>query len=533
MEFAQGTQIQNGNYELLERAGKGGFGTVWKARNRLLEKIVALKFLEHGRTDRVRDMLRQEGRKLARVASFSGRARHIVYINHFFPGDETLPPFLELEWIEGGSLRERLRDPKSLSPQDVLSLAVQLLDGLICAHEVGIIHCDIKPSNILYSGDEGLYKITDFGLSKNLGNLSEDRVAGGTLPYMSPEQFDGGSELTPATDIYSLGCLLYECCERAVPFSGDNNWNEYKRKHRTEKVPPMLNRAVPERLRENILKCLEKEAAARPNGHQLREELSALLGDIQDFRSGQPARHGGLRQLVRLTPRPGEPPVILHKPTGLRFLFPEKGLDVTGRDRGGSLFPERLPTNRDYLLMLREPAFRSWYPSMIAPGAHDGGYLENWFRDQPQSGSENEPLTSLPYQAARDFANWLGARLPHTEDLTLLFSDRDSPLVRSILGLIRRNDLPFLYFWCRDADSGQTEREAVMYRFPDDGPLYPLLSTARRPAHYCFPHYTFLPAIPVGFINDIPVEKSDGEAESEPSHEPPSDVTATYVETRD
>lgn len=508
MEFAPGTLLQNGNYKLSQRAGKGGFGAVWKAQNLLLEKTVALKFLEHGKADQLRDMLRQEGRKLARIASFSGRARHIVYINHFFPGDDQLPPFLELEWIEGGNLHQRLKDPQSLSVHDILTLAVQLLDGLLCAHEVGIIHCDIKPSNILYSKAENLYKITDFGLAKNLGNLKEDRVAGGTLPYMSPEQFDPDKELSAASDIYSFGCMLFECSERSVPFNG-SGWSDYRNLHQNSEAPKMLNRAIPEKLRELVAKCLHKNPADRPDGHTLRDEISSMWEEIQGNRGTHSAQHPAMRQLVKLKSSRARRPVILHNTTSMKFeVLDESDEEADMADSGNCLFPNRLPNNRDYLLMLREPAYRSWYPSMISPTAHDGGYLEGWFRDQPQNGLETDYLTSVPFQAAADFANWVGGRLPQVEDLQRLFKTDDHPLRIQIDQFIQSSGLPFLQFWCRDTNQSSNNRFAVMYRYPVSGPLQTHLSSIRRPAHYCFPHYIFIPIIPAGFTNDIPFESA-------------------------
>jgi pimeloyl-ACP methyl ester carboxylesterase len=200
------------HYDILERIGEGGMGVVYRARDTRLGRDVALKFL-HVQHSEHSERLRREARALAAL-----NHPNILTIHDM---DEVEgQPYLVLEWLGGGTLRER-QTPGRSSESDFLDIALPIADALAAAHEQGIIHRDVKPANVLVTED-GRIKLADFGLAK-LRDVDPDvtRTAGavGTVAYMSPEQADG-QELGPASDIFSFGVLSYEQLAGERPFVG-------------------------------------------------------------------------------------------------------------------------------------------------------------------------------------------------------------------------------------------------------------------------------------------------------------------------
>ncbi len=216
---------QIGNYTLLEKLGAGGIGEVWKARDRRLNRVVALKFIlkERDGSSTTRDLLRE-----ARAAS---ALNHPNIITVFEVGDSQDSTFLAMEYVQGETLKTRMsRGPFAI--EEARDIARQVADGLAAAHREGILHRDLKPENIMIRAD-GIVKIVDFGLAKTMpwaqpdaaendigATLSAGTQTGqllGTYTYMSPEQARG-QEVTPASDVFSLGIILYELFCGAHPF---------------------------------------------------------------------------------------------------------------------------------------------------------------------------------------------------------------------------------------------------------------------------------------------------------------------------
>ena len=202
-------------YELLEPCGEGGMGVVYKARDKRLNRIVALKFLA---PDRV-------GQKDA-VRRFEREARAIAALNHpniavvYEIGEWDGSPFLALEYLPGGTLKNRCRG-RQIPEAELLYYVTQVGRGLTYAHEQGILHRDIKPSNVMFS-EHGDLKLVDFGLAKwrNAEDATRTGAMVGTLPYMAPELLDG-AEATAQTDVYALGALVYELAAGQPMFSGE------------------------------------------------------------------------------------------------------------------------------------------------------------------------------------------------------------------------------------------------------------------------------------------------------------------------
>jgi tetratricopeptide (TPR) repeat protein/tRNA A-37 threonylcarbamoyl transferase component Bud32 len=279
------TPALTGAYEILGELGHGGMGVVYRARQRRLNRVVALKMIgegKHARPDhRARFLIEAEA--VARL-----RHPHVVQIHDF--GEADGHPFVTLEWLEGGSLADRLRG--TTWPGRAAAELVAVLAGAIhAAHQAGIIHRDLKPSNVLFDAG-GVPKIADFGLAKlesaDAPGDSPSRVDGptrsgqvmGTPGYMAPEQARGhGHDVGPPADIYALGAILYETLTGRPPFKGPGTMETLHQVIYDDVVPPSrLQPRVPRDLETICLKCLRKEPAKRyASAVELAEDLRRYL----------------------------------------------------------------------------------------------------------------------------------------------------------------------------------------------------------------------------------------------------------------
>lgn len=209
-----------GEWFLEECVGRGGFAEVWRARHSVFsERLAAIKIP----TDQgYRDYLRREG-------TIQDRLRHDNIVEILGADMDSDPPYLAMEFMGGGALRKRLEN-RSLSVDETRELMRQILSALKFAHSKGVVHCDIKPENILFT-EEGVAKLSDFGMWRYKSELarrgklsltfaSEDSPYGGTILYMSPEQ-QRGEEVEPSDDLWALGVVLFECLTGRLPAPGD------------------------------------------------------------------------------------------------------------------------------------------------------------------------------------------------------------------------------------------------------------------------------------------------------------------------
>jgi serine/threonine protein kinase len=202
-------------YEIMGELGRGGMGVVFKARQVRLERLVALKMIKAG-----------AGAGPEQVARFRAEAEAVARLQHpnivqiHEVGEHRGHPFFSLEFVEGGSLAQRIAGAP-FAARAAAELVETLARAVHFAHERGIIHRDLKPSNVLLTPD-GAPKITDFGLAKQLGDDAGQTLSGvilGTPSYMAPEQAGGrNQEIGPATDVYALGAILYELLTGRPPF---------------------------------------------------------------------------------------------------------------------------------------------------------------------------------------------------------------------------------------------------------------------------------------------------------------------------
>ncbi len=228
-------------YELIEELGEGAFGAVYKARHRVMKRLVALKVLPPAlRKDaETRERFEREAEALARL--------HHPHVVQIYDADiEQSFPYLAMEFVEGRDLRKVLQERKRLSVDEVIQLGTEMAQALDHVHSQGIVHRDVKPSNIMM-GPDGHAKLTDFGIAfaATLPRITQGIL--GTPEFMSPEQVDGVT-VDGRSDLYSLGVLLYECLTGTVPFQreGEGLTAMYAllKRIQEEAVPPSRRRAA-------------------------------------------------------------------------------------------------------------------------------------------------------------------------------------------------------------------------------------------------------------------------------------------------
>ncbi|TDC11456.1 serine/threonine protein kinase [Nonomuraea longispora] len=262
-------------YLLISRIATGGMGEVWRARDELLGREVAVKILRsHIHADPTfRERFRNEARLTAALAD-PGVAQIFDY------GEENDLAYLVMELVQGEPLSAILARNGALGAEVALDVVHQTARALHAAHSSGIIHRDIKPGNLLVT-PEGTIKVTDFGIARALeaAPVTQTGTVLGTAQYVSPEQAQG-FPLTPSTDLYSLGVVAYECLAGRTPFRGDTQV-AIALQHLNEPPPP-LGVDVPSQVRELVMALLAKEPGQRPataleladRAHVLRESLA-------------------------------------------------------------------------------------------------------------------------------------------------------------------------------------------------------------------------------------------------------------------
>jgi predicted Ser/Thr protein kinase len=268
-------------YEVLELVGTGGMSSVYKSHDRLLERNVALKVLHphYGDDDEYVERFRREARAVAQLS-------HPNIVTVIDRGEADGHQFIVFELIDGENLKELVNRTGPLPARRAVDLAIAIAEALSFAHEHGIVHRDVKPQNVLLNA-EGEAKVTDFGIARSLDveqGVTQTGTVLGTSNYLSPEQASG-KQVTAATDVYSLGVVLYELLTGEVPFPGEN-FVAVAMKHLNEPVPDILERRpdVPVRLAAAMERALEKDPTRRfPSMRDFAAELRACLAELGSF----------------------------------------------------------------------------------------------------------------------------------------------------------------------------------------------------------------------------------------------------------
>ena len=265
------TPILGNRYQLIKTIGTGGMAVVYQARDLMLERPVAIKILrqDYSQNEGFRERFRLEAKAAANLSH-----PNIVTVHDFGFDAERL--YLVMEYVPGTDLKTILRERTRLPIEEAVHIIIQAAAGIGYAHRAGLIHCDVKPHNMLVAPDQRV-KVTDFGIARAMASIHPEEkhdVVWGSPLYFSPEQAAGEAP-SPASDVYSLGVVLYELVTGRLPFS-HNDPTELARLHREViPVPPRrLNPDIPPALEQIILKVLAKEPAAR---YRTADQLGRVL----------------------------------------------------------------------------------------------------------------------------------------------------------------------------------------------------------------------------------------------------------------
>jgi eukaryotic-like serine/threonine-protein kinase len=275
--------LLSGRYRIDARIGTGGMSAVYRAFDTVLERQVAIKQLhrDHAADESQIERFRREARAVAQL-------NHPHVVGVIDVGSDGGSPYIVFEYVEGETLKDRIRRHGSLEVSEAVAYAIEIARALGAAHERGIVHRDVKPQNVLID-EEGSAKVTDFGIARTLGLeglTAEGRVLG-TTDYVSPEQALG-HQVTGQSDIYSLGVVLFEMLTGRVPFSGENQVS-VAMKHVREDMPDVqvLRPEVSSTLAAVIDRATAKDLRRRhPTVRELISDLEESL-TVEAARSGQ------------------------------------------------------------------------------------------------------------------------------------------------------------------------------------------------------------------------------------------------------
>lgn len=268
--MTEGTLL-NDRYQLLERLGSGGMAEVYRARDVVLDRYVAIKVLREDYSDNegFQSQFRLEARAAANLSH-----PNIVTVHDFGFADHLL--YIVMEYIPGKDLKQLIRERGRFTVQDGIPLLTQACAGIGYAHRAGLVHCDVKPHNMLVAPD-GRLKVTDFGIARALATIAPTErtdVVWGSPLYFAPEQAAGEAP-TPASDVYSLGVVLYEVLSGTPPFTASSA-DELARLHISARPVPIREYIpdIPSTLEEIIMKVISKEPSAR---YRTADQLGRVL----------------------------------------------------------------------------------------------------------------------------------------------------------------------------------------------------------------------------------------------------------------
>jgi DNA helicase-2/ATP-dependent DNA helicase PcrA len=303
------------HYRILERLGAGGMGTVYKAHDDKLDRIVAVKLLA---SDAI--AIEDRRRRFLQEARAASALNHPHILTIYDIGEAEGKPFIAMEYIQGETLRHKIAS-KSLSFKDALDIAIQIAEGLAKAHEHGIVHRDLKPENLMINRD-GYAKILDFGLAKLIARDKKTPVdstektvmrvktqAGtimGTIHYMSPEQILG-RKIDQRSDVFSFGIVLYEMVTGQRPFAGQNDIDTmHAILHEDPRPPHVISADLPRELHPILLRALAKHPKER---HQAIRDLAEEIKDLKRVLESGRSRTGIKTKLVLRTVKAAAPAI--------------------------------------------------------------------------------------------------------------------------------------------------------------------------------------------------------------------------------
>ena len=321
----------NNRYLILNQIGSGGMADIYLAQDTLLERQVAIKILKR---DFSRSVEFQQRFVLEAKAAANLFHPNIVTVFDF--GFYHSDPFIVMEYVPGSDLKTLIRQKKDFSIQESLDLMIQACAGLGYAHRAGLVHCDVKPQNMLITLDRKL-KITDFGIARALVSINpgeRSNIVWGSPLYFSPEQANGIAP-SPSSDVYSLGIVLYEILTGKLPYSG-NTSEELSRMHsHVLAIPPSkLNPQIPSAVDQIVLKVISKEPVSRyRNADQLGRVLTLVRTQLHDKGDTKPT------QVSRMPFPPIFPSLPRENPSNGELDWGTIGMGLLALLLFGGLFP--------------------------------------------------------------------------------------------------------------------------------------------------------------------------------------------------
>jgi serine/threonine-protein kinase len=352
----EGTLL-DGRYRVATRIATGGTATVYRGVDTRLDRPVALKVMDsrYAGDQQFLTRFQLEARTVARL-----KDPGLVAV--YDQGLDARHPFLVMELVEGGTLRELLSERGPMPPHAVAAVLRPVLGGLAAAHRAGLVHRDVKPENVLIS-DEGDVKIVDFGLVRAVAaaGITSTSVILGTAAYLSPEQVRDGNA-SPRSDVYAVGVVAYELLTGQVPFSGDSALSiAYQRLDTDVPAPSAVIDGVPEQFDELVARATAREPAARyGDAQEMGAELDAIADALAlpEFRVPAPRNSAQHRcAALQHTTEPQHQPAQrsrVHQPTRQLAREPEDR-EISGKFAGIDLIEfalERQHARRMVLIWL-------------------------------------------------------------------------------------------------------------------------------------------------------------------------------------
>lgn len=290
-----------GRYEITGELGRGAMGIVYKAYDPLIERTVAIKTINLNKLSETERAEYQA--RFYLEAKAAGRMNHPNIVTIYDLGESGDEAYIAMELMEGRDLERMVHGHGRLLFTDALHIAIQVASGLFYAHQHGVVHGDIKPSNIMVLGDN-LVKIADFGIARLAAEAQPEQAVFGTPAFMSPEQLQGKA-IDARSDIFSLGVVLYYMLTDRLPFPAQDDAEVERQILHDEPVKPSaMNPGIPAELDEAILKCLAKTPGARyRNANELANDLRACLSGLLHTHASaaKPVHgHGKLKPLKRV-----------------------------------------------------------------------------------------------------------------------------------------------------------------------------------------------------------------------------------------
>lgn len=288
-------------YELQELIGGGGMADVYKAQDKLLDRAVAVKILHQQYANDAEFV-----EKFRREATAAAKLAHPNIVNIYDVGEDGGSQYIVMEYVSGPTLKEVIQQKGCLEPIEAVRIAKEIASALESAHRNNLVHCDIKPHNILVMPD-GHIKVTDFGIARavSASTMTYSGSVMGSVHYFSPEQAKG-TVITTKSDVYSLGVVLYEMLTGQLPFNGETSVSIALKHLQEEPVPiRQINQSIPPVLEAIVQKAMSKDPADRPSSTELYADLNQAKAMLTDRGASQEAVSNdpfATRMIPRITP---------------------------------------------------------------------------------------------------------------------------------------------------------------------------------------------------------------------------------------